>query len=140
MSVEPLELLAQIIVALIVFSVCMKSFFSKVLWVLEQRESKTTRLAQEADQEMEKYLELKDSYEKKVQTIHRKIQGEMKKELDEIVQREDQKYQKESAKINTEVDQKRESEIRDICAKEQQVLKGAEDLARDLTQKLARER
>lgn len=139
MSVEPLELLAQFIIATIVFSISMKFFFPKVLSVLEQRESKTTALAKEADLEMEKYSELKESYEKKLQEIREEVQGGVRRELEKVSQSEGQKYQEESEKISKEIDQKKEREVKEIYAWEQKIFKNADSLAQDLTSKLAGE-
>ena len=139
MSLSPLELLIQFVIAVAIFFLCMRTFFSKLLVVLQERESKTTILDEQAEKKMLKAHEMEASYQQKVEGIHRQAQQMLKTKKEEVIRREDQKYKEQDTQNAQLVEQQRERVARDVHNQKAAVLQEAEGLARTLTNRLTGE-
>ena len=132
MSLEPFQLLAQFLVAVIIFLLCMRMFFSKLLWVLQERESKTTLLAKEADQIVARADQMTKSYKEKVEEVYGQAQKKAQDEKEKIIHREVQKYREEAGQINQSSEREREKVVASIRSQRALVLQEADDLADSL--------
>lgn len=135
MSLEPLELLVQFVITIIVFLFCTTAFFNKLLLVLQQRESKTTRLATAADKRMTAAEEMAKSYREKIEISYRQAQKTLRDKKEEVVQREDKKYKGQESKISQQIEQERKKITEEIHSKRGVVLGETDHLASSLTKK-----
>ena len=139
MSLEPLELLAQLVVAIAVFLLCMTVFFNKLLFVLQKRESETILLVKEADRKMEKAKEMAKSYRGKIEMAHGKAQRAFRDKREEVIQREDQKYKDQESRISQQMGQEKKKVVKEVYSQREAVLGEAGKLAMALNKKFLRE-
>ena len=140
MSLEPLELLAQLIVAIVVFSLCMSIFFKKLLFVLQERELKTIFGAKEADGKIAEARERVGSYRRKIEMAHGEAQRALRAKKEAVVQREEQKYKDQENKIFRQMEQEKKKMLEEAHSQKKAVLEEADELASALNRKFLGER
>ena len=136
MEISGIEFLYQLVIVVIFFVVAVNLIFSKLLFVLRERESKTVLLEKDAEKRMSKANELSESYRAKIDLAHRETQKVVKSKKEEIMAREDEKFKAEEAKLNKEVDAERAKIVESFKAKETEIMKEAETLADGLVSKI----
>ena len=117
MSLEPLELLAQFVIAIAVFLLCMTLFFNKVLFVLQKRESETVLLVKQADEKMSKAKEMLESYQKEIEIAHEKSQRSFRGKKEELIQRGEKKYKDQETRISQQMNQEKRKIVEEVYSK-----------------------
>ncbi len=136
MEISLTEFLYQLGIVVVVFALCINVFFSKVLEVIRDRESKTTLLEKDAEKRLEKANQISESYRAKIDLAHRETQKVVKAKKEEITSKEDEKFKAEESKMNSEVETERKKILDKFKTKEAEVLKEADGLASDLINRI----
>ncbi|MCY4643636.1 MAG: hypothetical protein OXB88_03370 [Bacteriovoracales bacterium] len=136
MSLDPLHLLAQFLIAALVFSFSMGFFFNKLLAVLRERELNTTLLIKEADDKLAKAQEMVGEYEKKIGETYGRAQKKLEKGRESSSQKEDLKYKEQTLEISKRVQEERNKMVQDVGSKKREVLEQADGLSNALVDRL----
>ena len=139
MSLDPIQLFVQFLVVTVIFILCMKGFFRDLLSVLQERESKVTMSALEAEKKMNEVERLAQSYKEKVEQLYRETQEDLRKRRGVITSREDRRYGEQTVAFSKEFEVEREKVREEILLQKKEVFKESQNLAKALTGKLSGE-
>ena len=139
MSLDPVQLFVQFLVVTAIFILCMKGFFRNLLSVLQERESKVTMSALEAEKKMHEAEGLAQSYQEKIEQLYREAQEDLKKRRGVITSREDQRYGEQTVAFSKEFELEKKKVREEILLQKKEVFKESQNLAKALTGKLSGE-
>lgn len=130
------SILYQFVLFAVLFTLLKHLFFNKLLFVIENRESKTTKLDEAAGNKFKEADKLSQKFDQEIQQTsqiaHQKM-SEMKNEsLKKIMTRQKQ----EETKIISDYEEKKKVAINEIKSKRDDVLKSSEALSQTLIEKL----
>lgn len=126
----------QFIIFLITFFILKMLFFSKLLFVLEQREGKTTKLEGKANDKFAEAERMASKYSEEVQEANVKAQELFSGKKAEIIDKERARFKEVEAKVNADLDQKRKEIEAEFATKKESLLKSADELAGELSNRL----
>ncbi len=126
----------QFIIFIVTFLILNALFFSKLLFVLQQREGKTTKLDGQADDKFAEAEKMSAKYKLELQDSNIKGQEIFSKNKNETIDRERARFKKTEAEVNDEVNNKRKEIEAEFLVKKESLLKNADSLANDLSAKL----
>jgi F-type H+-transporting ATPase subunit b len=110
-------------------------FFNKLQFVLELRESKTTKLEDNANKTFSEAESLSLKYKEKIDKAYVEAQGKYNKRKTEILEREKQNIKNAENQINQELEQERTQFVAELDSKKKEVLNNADSLAKNLVDK-----
>ena len=110
-------------------------FFNKLQFVLELRESKTTKLEDNANKTFSKAESLSQKYKEQIDKAYVEAQNKYNKRKTEILDRERQNIKSAENQINKEVEQERVKFVAELESKTKEVLDNADSLAKNLVDK-----
>ena len=111
-------------------------FFKKLLFVLLHRESKTTKLEEEANKKLVEAESLSSEYNKKLQDLAAEVYKNVQGQKQEIDEKEKESLKKAEDQINTEVDKQRKIIREEVEMKREGVFQNKESLSTTLVDKL----
>ncbi len=126
----------QFIIFLATFFILKVLFFSKLLFVLEQREGKTTKLEGTANEKFAEAEKMSNKYNDEVQEANVKAQELFSEKKNQIIDKERARFKSEESKVNADLDQKRKEIESEFLIQKEAVLKNADSLAGDLSNRL----
>ena len=126
----------QFVIFLITFFILKVLFFSKLLFVLEQREGKTTKLEGKANDKFAEAERMSAKYNEEVQETNVKAQELFSTKKSEIIDRERARFKTVETEVNKELDQKRKEIETEFATKKESLLKSADELAGELSNRL----
>lgn len=126
----------QFIIFLVTFFILKAVFFSKLLFVLEQREGKTTKLEGKANEKFAEAERMATKYGEEIHGANVEAQSLFSEKKNQIIDKERARFKAEESKVNDELDQKRKEIEADFMKKKEELLKSADSLAGDLSNRL----
>lgn len=126
----------QFIIFLVTFFLLKVLFFNKLLFVLQQREGKTTKLESEANDKFAEAEKMAAKYNDEVHEANVKAQGLFSSKKAEVIDKERARFKEAEAKVNGMLDEKRKEIEADFAVKKDALMKNADDLAGELSNKL----
>lgn len=126
----------QFIIFVATFFVLKVLFFSKLLFVVEQREGKTTKLESTANDKFAEAEKLASKYSEEVRDTNTKAQGIFSEKKALIIERERARFKSVESEINKDLDVQRTAIEEEFKIKKEAILKSADSLADDLSNRL----
>lgn len=125
----------QFAILVVLFFLLKVIFFNKLQFVLELRESKTTKLEDNANKTFSEAESLSKKYKDKIDKAYVEAQEKYNKRKSEILEREKQNIKTAENQIGQEVDQERAKFVAELDSKRKEVLGNADSLAKNLVDK-----
>jgi len=126
----------QFAIATILLFILKSLFFSKLQFVLETRENKTTKLEGFADEMLSESDELSEQFHKEMDRAYLEAQALIHRAKDEVMTRESEKFKAEEKIINEHTETIRNKYAVEVEQKEKEILSKTEILAGELVKKL----
>jgi len=125
----------QFAILVVLFFLLKVIFFNKLQFVLELRESKTTKLEDNANKTFSEAESLSQKYKDEIDKAYVEAQEKYNKRKLEILDREKQNIKTAENQISQEVDQERTKFVAELDSKRKEVLDNADSLAKNLVDK-----
>lgn len=125
----------QFAILVVLFFLLKVIFFNKLQFVLELRESKTTKLEDNANKTFSEAESLSQKYKEKIDKAYVEAQEKYNKRKTEILDREKQNIKTAENQINQVVEQERAQFVAELDSKRKEVLNNADSLAKNLVDK-----
>ena len=119
------------------FAIVKVLLFDKLQFVIELRESKTTKLEDEANRKFQDAEKLAYEYREKMNKAQQSSQEKLKAGKAEVVSRERNKYEEAQKKIIAEMESDRKTFEQELSTKKGEILSKADILASELVNKLS---
>lgn len=129
-------LFIQFGIVIVMFILTKLIFFSKLQFVIENREEKTVKLESSADETFQKVNELSESYKEKINEANVKAQTKLNTVRTDIINEEDKKYKQVEQEMEQYLDTSRKELVEEIKVKENQILSSSDELADALVEKI----
>ena len=126
----------QFVIIVVLYFVLDFLFFKKLLFVLVHRESKTTKLEEEANKKLVEAESLSIEYNKKLQDLAAEVYKTVQGQKQEIDDKEKENLKKAEDQINLEVDKQRKIIREEVDMKREGVFQNKESLSTTLVDKL----
>ncbi len=126
----------QFIIFLATFFILKVLFFNKLLFVIEQREGKTTKLESSANDKFAEAERLASKYSDEVRETNTKAQGIYSEKKTLTIDKERARFKSVEAEVNKELDVKRTEIEKEFQIKKEALMKNADSLADDLSNRL----
>ena len=130
------SLLPQFIIIVCVFTLAHFLFLGKLQDVIENREEKTVKLENSADEAMEKVTRMKAEYKAKVDEANRIALKSSTDKKSKITQTYTEQYKQTEKEVGTFVDQSRNEYAKEVAGNKEAYLSEADALAQSLVQKI----
>lgn len=127
----------QFAIFVVFFAIVKVLLFDKLQFVIELRESKTTKLEGEANRKFQDAERLADEYREKMTDAQATSQEKLKSGKADVVNRERAKYEEAQKKIIAEMDSDRKTFEQELSQKKGEILSQADVLAAELVNKLS---
>ncbi len=125
----------QFIIFTVIFLLLKMLLFNKLLFVLQLRESKTTKLDEEANDTFSKAETLAEEYHQKIAVIHDGANSEASSRKEKIKSSEDEKLKATTEQILKEYEDKKVGIIDRAQAQGKELLSSSKNLTDDLVSK-----
>lgn len=125
----------QFAIFAVIFTLLKMLLFNKLLFVLQLRESKTTKLDEEANETFTKAESLAEEYHKKISVIQEKANNESSSRKEKIKQTEEAKLKTTTNEILKEYEDKKVDIISKAQAQGKELLSSSKSLTDDLVSK-----
>ena len=126
----------QFVIIVVLYFILDFLFFKKLLFVLVHRESKTTKLEEEANKKLVEAESLSIEYNKKLQDLAAEVYKTVQGQKQEIDDKEKENLKKAEDQINLEVDKQRKIIREEVDMKREGVFQNKESLSTTLVDKL----
>jgi F0F1-type ATP synthase membrane subunit b/b' len=126
----------QFLIFLATFFILKVLFFSKLLFVLEQREGKTTKLESTANDKFAEAEKLASKYSDEVRETNTKAQEIYSEKKALTIDKERARFKSVEAEVNKELDAERLVIEKEFQAKKEALLQNADLLASELSNRL----
>lgn len=130
------SLVIQFIVVMVLFVSLRYIFFNKLQYVIENRENKTVKQEQLAEETFEKAAELKRKYKERINISHQKAQKFLSEKNKNIVTEENIVYRKIEAELDEYISNARVDVVKEVEERRKIVLMEAAPLAEKLVEKI----
>lgn len=120
----------------IIFFLLKIVFFNKLLFVLQTRESKTTKLDLEAGSKFKEAEKLSEKFDKEIQKTSEEAHMKMSELKNKSVKEISEAQKNEELKVLAQYEEKKKGVIAEVEASRTSVLKSAENLSETLVNKL----
>lgn len=130
------EFVYQLGIVIVVFAASIYLFFNKLLYVIQEREAKTTLLEKDAEKQIAKANELSESYRAKIDIAHGEAQKKLKSAKEKIIEQNDSVYKGHEKSLADDAEKERVKILESIKEKEAGVLEQADTLAKNLVEKI----
>lgn len=125
----------QFAILVVLFFLLKVIFFNKLQFVLELRESKTTKLEDNANKTFSEAEGLSQKYKDEIDKAYVEAQEKYNKRKSEILDREKQNIKTAENQINLDVEKERAQFVAELDSKKKEVLNNADSLAKNLVDK-----
>jgi F0F1-type ATP synthase membrane subunit b/b' len=130
------SLVPQFFIAVVVFTLAHFLFLGKLQEVLEQREEKTVKLENSADETIEKVNRMQGEYKSKITEANSAALKTLAQRKSAINQKYTDQYKQTEKEIGQFVDQSRQEFSREVEGSKDKYLAEAESLAKSLVDKI----
>jgi F-type H+-transporting ATPase subunit b len=127
---------AQFVIIVILYFILDFLFFKKLLFVLEHRENKTTKLEEEARKKLDEANVLAKEYKEKMDQVSADSYKELQKKKQRIEENEKENLKKTEIQINQDVEKVRKQIEKEILEKRNDVFQNQEELSATFVEKL----
>ncbi|OFZ14215.1 MAG: hypothetical protein A2X86_05010 [Bdellovibrionales bacterium GWA2_49_15] len=126
----------QFVIFFILFILLSTILFSKLRFVIETRENKTTKLDEDANEKLMEANKLAEKYKAEISKVHQGAFDFMKSKKESILETQRQVLKQEEERLQAKIEKDVEIFNQDALGKKSTVLKSSEQLTDDLLEKL----
>ena len=126
----------QFAILVVIFFLLKSLFFSKLQFVLELRESKTTKLEENANKKFSEAENLSVKYKKEIDNVYLSAQEKFHEKKTEILKSEKETIKRKEGELDQLAEEKRKLFTEEIESKSVDILKNADELATSLVNKI----
>lgn len=136
LDIDPKILAAQFVIIVVLYFILDFLFFKKLLFVLQHRENKTTKLEEGARKKLDEANVLAKEYKEKVDQVSAETYKELQSKRQRIEENEKENLKKTEILINQEVEKQRKQIEQEILEKRNDVFQNQEKLSETFVEKL----
>lgn len=126
----------QFILVLIFYFLIKTLLISKVQYVIELRDSKTTKMEDHANKKFQEADKLAEKFKEETEKAYVQAQEMFAAKKSEIVTREKNRYKAVEAEVSQKVDEEKKAFEGEIAQHRQKVMEGADQLSKDLVNRI----
>ena len=112
----------QFVLVIILFPISCFVLFNKLLFVIENREEKTTKLESQADGKFEKVKELEEKYNERLEEAYSQAQQNLNTSKNKIIEEQTGIFKDEEKKINEYLDKTIDEERTKVLNQKDEIL------------------
>lgn len=129
-------LAAQFIIIVVLYFILDFLLFKKLLFVLQHRENKTTKLEGEAQKKLDEANVLAKEYREKIEQVSADTYKEIQSKRQRIEENEKENLKKTEIQINQDVEKRRKQIEQEILEKRNDIFQNQEKLSATFVEKL----
>ncbi|MEE2743771.1 MAG: hypothetical protein VYD54_07665 [Bdellovibrionota bacterium] len=126
----------QFVIICILYFILDFLFFKKLLFVLQHRENKTTKLEEEANKKLDEAEVLANEYNGKIEKINSEVYKDTQSKKHLIEEKEKENLKKAEVQINSEIEKQRKQIEDEISEKRKDVFQNQKQLSETFVEKL----
>ncbi|MDC0253868.1 hypothetical protein OAK75_03155 [Bacteriovoracales bacterium] len=126
----------QFVIICILYFILDFLFFKKLLFVLQHRENKTTKLEEEANKKLDEAEVLANEYNGKIESINSEVYKDTQSKKHLIEEKEKESLKKAEVQINSEIEKQRKQIEDEISEKRKDVFQNQKQLSETFVEKL----
>ncbi len=126
----------QFLIICILYFILDFLFFKKLLFVLQHRENKTTKLEEEANKKLDEAAILANEYNGKIEKINSEVYKDTQSKKHLIEEKEKENLKKAELQINSEIEKQRKQIENEISEKRKNVFQNQKQLSETFVEKL----
>ena len=126
----------QFLIICILYFILDFLFFKKLLFVLQHRENKTTKLEEEANKKLDEAEILANEYNGKIEKINSEVYKDTQSKKYLIEEKEKENLKKAELQINSEIEKQRKQIEDEISEKRKDVFQNQKQLSETFVEKL----
>lgn len=126
----------QFAIVIALYFVLKMVLFSKLQFILELRENKTTKLEGAANKKLQEAEAMAQKYKDQLDQAHQEAYRVLNKKKEEVLSREHKIIKAKEAELNSLVETKRKESEALVATQREEVLKSVDSLSGDLVNKL----
>ena len=126
----------QFVIICILYFILDFLFFKKLLFVLQHRENKTTKLEEEANKKLDEAEILANEYNGKIEKINSEVYKDTQSKKHLIEEKEKENLKKAELQINSEIEKQRKQIEDEISEKRKDVFQNQKQLSETFVEKL----
>lgn len=128
----------QFTIVLIIFTLARFIFLSKLQFVIELRESKTSKLEQGAEKVLDEANELSEKYQSLIEEAHQKAQNKFLERKKDILEKENEAYKSTEEEVSQYMSSARKEFFTELEHKKKQIFTNVDSLANLLLNKITK--
>ena len=126
----------QFAVFVVIFAVLKYTFFNKLLFVIETREQKTTKMEEGANTKFQEAERMAKDFHDEIEKVNVEAQTFLSNEKQTTLKAEDAKMKEAEAKVNADYEDRKSAVVAEVNSQRDGVLKNATELSNELVNKL----
>jgi len=126
----------QLIVFAFIYLILRNLFFSKLKFVVLTRETKTTKLDDEANKKLQEANQLQEQYKKELNSVHAEIFSKSKDQKESLLSTQKGLLKQEEQKANSMLESEVATFARELDQKKSQILQTSDQLSKELLERL----
>ncbi|MEC7277548.1 MAG: hypothetical protein VXV96_14610 [Bdellovibrionota bacterium] len=126
----------QFAIFIVLFAALKATFFNKLLFVIQTRESKTTKLNDEAGDKFKEAEKLSEKFDNEIQKASEEAHSKMSSIKNESLKKIMDEQKAQEAKVLAAYEEEKKAAISEVEAKREAVLQSANELSDSLVNKL----
>ena len=126
----------QFVIICVLYFILDFLFFKKLLFVLQHRENKTTKLEEEANKKLDEAEILANEYNGKIEKINSEVYKDTQSKKYLIEEKEKENLKKAELQINSEIEKQRKQIEDEISEKRKDVFQNQKQLSETFVEKL----
>ena len=127
----------QLIIFVLLFIILKYLFFNKLQFVLDLREKKTTKLAEQADKKLQQADEFAHEYRQKLDKTYADIQNSALSQKNRIVEKEKDIYKEAELQVGQQIEQEKQKFYAEATKKKETLVQATDELAKELVGKFS---
>lgn len=130
------SILHQFIVFTVLFVLLKIVFLDKLLFVLELREGKTTKLEHEANEKFAKSEKLAEAYNKKMNEVISQAQRDLNAKKESIKAKNQQLVREKDKQLSETLDSKRKAILQDLESQKDKIFGAKDEISKEIINKI----
>lgn len=132
------SILYQLAVIVVMFALSKMIFIKHMQSIIETREDKTSKLEGNTEKQFEEIQKIQAAYKAKIQTANKEVKKKLDEGKSELAKKYEADYRAEEVVVNEYINKSKKEIEAEISEKKSNVLNDAEELAKNLVNKIAK--
>ena len=132
------SILYQLAVIIVMFALSKMIFIKHMQSIIETREEKTSKLEGNTEKQFEEIEKIQKAYKEKIQAANKEVKKQLDEGKNELAKKYEAQYRAEEVVVNDFINKSKTEIETEITEKRSNVLNEAEELAKNLVNKIAK--